>query len=297
MVQLTPIRQLDVIHPLYGAHAFVSSASGLVRLGDLLCVIADDAHHLAVFQLESHATGQLIPLLSGHLPSDASERKAVKPDFEILLQLPVGADRTGFRLMALGSGSTVRRMRGVIIELTEEGSIEAITILDLQPLFTALSKTCSDINLEGASIRGDRLFLFNRANMKSPLTTIFSTDLRSLLAGGLIDIHLEKEIQFPRIHGVPLSVTDACRLDNDNTLLCVVAEETGDSYADGTTVASAFVLLDKQFNTLRIDQIEPPIKIEGIAAMQGAHTIEVFCVSDSDDPNRPSSLYKASLQI
>lgn len=151
MTQLSPIRQLDISYPLFGEHAFISSASGLVRLGDVICVIADDAHHLAIFQLDTKAPGQLSRLLPGDLPDDAAARKAVKPDFEILLQLPVSPKVPGFRLLTMGSGSTEHRMRGAIIELSPDGVQAGVKILDLHPLFIALALHCPDINLEGAS--------------------------------------------------------------------------------------------------------------------------------------------------
>jgi hypothetical protein len=297
MTPLTHIRHLDVTDPVSGDHSFIASASGMVRLEDRIYVIADDAHYLAIFSLNSAIPGQLIRLLPGDLPRDAAERKAVKPDFEILLPLPAGPDCSGFRLLAMGSGSTALRMRGAIIAISPQGMDAFVTILDLQPLYTALAQLCPNINLEGAIVRADQLILFNRGNVKNPATTIFSITLSALLAGGALDARVEAEIQLPYIGAVPLTVTDACRLDDGNMLLSTVAEATGDSYADGAIMAAAFVLLDSQFQVLRTDRIAPSCKIEGIAAQQSAEGLTILCVSDADDPDKPASFYRATLHM
>jgi hypothetical protein len=297
MTQLTHIRLLDIIQAVYGQHAFISAASGLVQFEDRIYVIADDAQHLAIFTLNSSQPGRLIRLLPGDLPRDTATRKAVKPDFEILLQVPNDPDSSSFSLLALGSGSTERRMRGAIIAQSPDGVDATITILDLQPLFTALALLCADINLEAAVVRGDRLVLFNRGNMEIPMTWVFSTQLSTLLAGGAPDVILEKKMQLPFIGEVPLTVTDACRLDNGTTLLSAVAEATGDSYADGAIMAAAFVTLDDQFDIIRVDRIEPTCKIEGITAQSEEQGITVLCVSDADDPEKPSCLYAAKLDF
>jgi hypothetical protein len=294
---LNHIRTLDVTEPLSAGHAFVSSASGLVRLGDMLCVLADDEHHLAIFGPDPQKPGRLSRLLGGSLPQDASARKKVKPDFEILLALPLFGDVSGYRLLAMGSGSAPRRMRGALVDITSGGMVSAITILDLKPLFAALAPFCNSINLEGAIICADRLILFNRGNMDAPVTMIFSASLSAILAGEAIDVALEKEYILPFIGDVPLTVTDACRLDDGDILLSAVAEATGDAYADGAIIGAAFMLLDEQYNLLRIEAIDPICKIEGVSAQAGNNCISVLCVSDADDPNRPSSLYGATLAI
>jgi hypothetical protein len=117
------------------------------------------------------------------------------------------------------------------------------------------------------------------------------------LAGDTIEVVLEKEYILPYIGDVPLTVTDACRLDDGNILLSAVAEATGDAYADGAIMGAAFMLLDEQYNLLRIEEIDPTCKIEGVSAQAGNNSISVLCVSDADDPDMPSSLYGATLAI
>jgi hypothetical protein len=291
-MKLTYIRNLDVTDPLASGHPFLSAASGLVRIGDTLCVVGDDEQHLAVFNQNDNGPGRLLRLLPGDLPRKAKKRKKLKPDFEILFQLP-SPDKGGSGLIcAMGSGSTPQRMRGVIIEL-DTGSV---TVLDLQPLFAALSPLVAEINLEGAVVRGDRLLLFNRGNMSNPETCIFETALAAVTGNEPFEARLVKTLLLPLVGGAPLTVTDACSLSDGRYLLSAVAEVTDDSYADGDILGASIIMLDADLDVIAIDRLEPTLKIEGISAIRTAMGAELLCVSDADDPDTPSSLYSAILR-
>lgn len=298
--QLTPLRSLDVDQPMSSGHRFVSAASGLVRAGDMLCVVADDEQRMALFPADSIGVGAeagwLVPLLPGWLPQDAKKRKKLKPDFEILATLPFDDDRGEHVLLAMGSGSKARRMRGVRISIMADGATVRAMPLDLQPLFEALAPLVPEINLEGAIVMGDRILLFNRGNMAAPETHIFETDLAFVTEGRPADVKLLRRMALPAIDGVPLSVTDACRLDDGTILLSAAAEVTDDSYADGTLVGAAIIMLDRDFGVARVEWIEPVVKVEGITAHRTVSGIELLCVTDADDPDRASMLYSAVLE-
>lgn len=292
-MKLTHIRNLDVTDQLASGHPFLSAASGLVHIGETLCVVGDDEQHLAVFNQNDDGPGRLLRLLPGDLPRKAKKRKKVKPDFEILFQLPSTGGGASGLICAMGSGSTPQRMRGVIIEL-DTGSV---TVLDLQPLFAALAPLVAEINLEGAVVRGDRLLLFNRGNMSNPETCVFETALAAVTGNEAAQARLVKTLVLPLVDGVPLTVTDACSIGDGQYLLSAVAEVTDDSYADGDILEPAIILLDASLDVIAIEPLEPTLKIEGIAAIRTATGAELLCVSDADDPDMPSSLYSATLRI
>ena len=287
-MQLTHIRYLNTAEPLASGHPFLSAASGLVQIGETLCVVGDDEQHLVVFEQGDEAPGRLIRLLPGDLPRKKKQRKAVKPDFEILFQLPDSG-----LICAMGSGSTPQRMRGAMIEL-ETGSV---ALLDLQQLFAEIASLVTEINLEGAVVRGDRLLLFNRGNMQNPETNIFETALSAITSDESAQVTLVKTIALPIIDGVPLTVTDACSLDDRHILLSAVAEVTDDSYADGDILGAAIIVLNPNLDVVAIEPLKPVCKIEGISARRTATGAELLCVSDADDPAMPSSFYAAILQI
>lgn len=291
-MQLIHIRDLAVEGTLASGHAFLSAASGMTINGDRLCVVADDAHCLALFTLGDAAPGRLVELIAGDLPSDAAQRKRTKPDFEILVALAGPGPATGGdRLLAMGSGSTPRRMRGVIVDLAAGGEAPDVRPIDLRPLFAALVPLVPELNVEGALVRGERLLLFNRGNMQRPASHILEVPLAAALGGGPIKASVAKELTLPEVGGVPLAVTDACALDNGHILLSAVAEATEDSYADGALTGAAIVVLDGDLGLLAVEPIDPPLKVEGIAARETQDGVALLCVTDADDPARASGLY------
>jgi hypothetical protein len=292
-MQLIPIRNLNVAEPLASGHSFLSAASGLVQIGETLCVVGDDEQNLVLFNQNDDGPGRLLRLLPGELPRKKKKRKAVKPDFEILFALPALGEGGDQSIFAMGSGSTDQRMRAVLVDLASGDCV----VRDLQPLFAALAPLATEINLEGAVVRGDRLLLFNRGNMLNPETCIFETALSAINGDEPVAVTLVKTIALPRIEGVPLTVTDACSLDDGHVLLSAVAEVTDDSYADGAILGAAIVVLDGSLDVVMIEPLEPICKIEGISARRTETGVELLCVSDADDPDMPSSLYSGTLRV
>lgn len=284
-MHLTLIRDLTVDTPLPSGHAFLSAASGMVVRGSMLYAVADDAHCLAVFDLDGNAPGRLIPLIAEDLPKDAAQRKKQKPDFEILLTLPDD------RLLALGSGSTPQRMRGAVIDLPTNGAPASVRLIDLRPLFAALTPLVPEVNLEGAVLEGENLLLFNRGTMAHPASHIVEVPLASVLAGEAMLAALRATLTLPLCAGVPLTVTDACRLEDGYILLSAVAEATADSYADGALVGAAIVELDADFTVRAIEPLTPILKVEGLSARAEADGVHVMCVTDADDPDRVAGVY------
>jgi hypothetical protein len=300
-MHLTHLRDLAVAAPLPSGHSFLSAASGLVVRGATLWVVADDAQCLAVFDLDGAEPGRLIPVFAGDLPRDAAQRKRVKPDFEILLALPAAE---GCRLLALGSGSTARRMRGAVVDLPGasdsggefRGESARVRPLDLGPLFAALAPLVPQVNLEGAVLRGEHLLLFNRGTMAAPASQVLEVPLAAVLAGGAVAVTLRAELTLPRCAGVPLTVTDACGLDDGRILLSTVAEATADSYADGASVGAAIVELNADFTLRAVEPLNPVLKVEGLSARVTADGVQLLCVTDADDPERASGVYRGVLE-
>ena len=152
-MQLTHIRYLNVAEPLASGHPFLSAASGLVQIGEILCVVGDDEQHLAVFNQNEDGPGRLIRLLPGDLPCKKKKRKAVKPDFEILFQLP----ESGL-ICAMGSGSTPHRMRGAIID-PDRGSVTLLGLPGTERRKPGLKAVVSTISPSGASPIDSAAFL------------------------------------------------------------------------------------------------------------------------------------------
>ena len=273
MIATRSVRTLDV-----------SAASGLVLRDGLFHVVADDENALFVFGRDGAA--RRIALLPGDLPQAHAERKARKPDFEILVDVP------GHGLLAMGSGSRRTRERAVLVDRHERA-----TVIDTSALCARLREDVIDLNLEGAALVGDDVVLLqrgHRGNRRSALVFLALDDLRRALATQRFAV-----TRAPRVvdldlgvhDDVPWACTDLAVLDDGELLACAVLEDTRDAYEDGACLGSALVRLTPGGGVRWHERLDTAAKVEGIAVDGDG----VWLVSDADDRAVPSRLLRASL--
>lgn len=283
--------------------AFISAASGLVRIGAQLYVVADDELHLAIFSLESAAPGELLRLFTGELPHAPKQRKQQKPDLEALTLLPPFAAYPQGALLALGSGSSGRRCRGVLLPLNDQGEINGPSrILDASALFAELARQVVQLNLEGAWAWGNELCLLQRGNKRNAGNAVIRLDLRQLVAalehGDVLPALTPLAIHtmsLGAIAGIPLCFTDASVLPDGRWLFTAVAEDTDNAYTDGACVGAAIGMVDVHHKLLWIKQVTPACKIEGIEVIRHASQLQLLLVTDADDASIPASLLSTTI--
>ncbi len=261
-----------------------SAASGLVLRDGIFHVVADDELSLCVFAIDGET--RRIALLPGELPDAHAERKARKPDFEILVDL--GNDG----LLAMGSGSRENRERAVLIA-REAGT----TVIDTAPLCAELRATFPQLNLEGGVLRGDELVLLqrgNRADRRNALVFVASDDLQRALATRrftptraprVVDLGLGDH------DDVPWTGTDLALHAGGDLLASVVLEDTADAYADGACLGSALARIGADGSLRWLRRCDTTAKVEGIALDGNG----VWLVTDADDRNVPAQLLHATL--
>lgn len=271
--KLLALRQLATLR--------LSAASALVRQGQSLWALADDALVLQRYSLSGDWQAELT-LLPGELPEDAKQRKRLKPDFEALLSLP------GDCLLALGSGSTKRRCRGCLVEA---GSVR---VIDLSPLYHALAEHFQDLNIEGSVVYRKQLLLAQRGNGRGRENALVLLDLpqalRDLQDGQLSAAALQRivPLQLPELDGVPLSLTDLSVAPSGALYFTATAEATDSSYLDGACVGSVLGRLDAQLSIVELSRLTPVVKIEGLAFQADGRPL---LVADADDPTIASPLF------
>ncbi len=275
--------------------AWLSAASGLVRVGHRWYVVADDEHHLGVFEADSSAPGRLLRLLPGDLPHDAADRKARKPDLETLLWVP--ADRANHlkapsgALLALGSGSKPQRQRGWLWPL--DGS--SARSFDLAPWYAALHVRFGQVNIEGAFIDRERLCLLQRGHRGDAVSACIHYSWAAVHAwcrgdGPVPTILSIQLMDLGTVDGVPLAFTDGCALPLGGWVFSAVAEDTHDAYLDGRCVAAAVGHVDAGGELRQLTRLDRPWKVEGIAAVPISHGWRLHLVTDADDPATPAHL-------
>lgn len=278
-VELTDARPLR-----FADGAPVRAASGLARHGVRWLVVQDDATHGCLWDGHDCSPLRLLPPIDGlDVFDEASGTKDLKPDLEAVVTLPDGS------VLALGSGSTAARMRGVRIDA---GTPE---VLDLSRVCARVAQELAvpadRLNLEGACIIGDRLRWFQRGlpSAGAPTASV-DLDLDALLAG-------EPEVVATHdydLGGVGLAVTDAVALADGRVLVCAAAEDSPTTYDDGPVVASALALLadDVVTATAAIPLIDGQVlKVEGLGLVEEADgVLDLLAVVDADDPRVPSTV-------
>ncbi|NRF68175.1 hypothetical protein HLB44_14370 [Aquincola sp. S2] len=287
-------------HPRAQPH--VSAASGLVCHAGRVFVVADDEHHLAVFD-DASAPGRLLPLFEGALPADATERKRVKPDCEALLQLPPWGAAPHGALLAWGSGSRPQRERGALLRLDRAGApAGAAEVIDLSGLIAPLRERYADLNLEGALLLGESFVLLQRGTQAgSPNAALHyrAHDLRALLDGRIHTLAPLDEVRYDlgRLDGLALGFTDAAALPGGGWAYTAAAEDTDDPYLDGACAGSVIGLVNAQGRLGTQWRLAGHDKIEGIAVQADGRRLWACLVSDADDPARAACLWRVVLPL
>ena len=272
----------------------VRAASGLARLGERWLVVQDDATHGCLWDGHGCSPVRLLPAVDGldHF-DEASGTKELKPDLEAVVTLADGS------ALALGSGSTPARMRGVVIGRS------APVVLDLTSVYAriaeALSVPADQLNLEGACLVDGRLRWFQRGlpSAGAPTASV-DLDLLALLDGDA-EVSATQSYDLGAIEAVGLAVTDAVALADGRVLVSAAAEDSPTTYDDGPVVGSALALLDgdRFVATAAIPLVEGQVlKVEGLGLVAEADgVLDLVAVVDADDPLLPSTMLGLRVEL
>ena len=303
MITLNRIRDLDLAEPsAAGRPSHLSAASGLVCLNSTLYVIADDELHIGVFSASDSRPGHLIRLFDGVLPKSRAARKRQKPDLESLVLLPAFRDFPAGALLALGSGSTPNRRRGVLLGLDTEAIVRGPRrSLDLSFLLAPLGEKFAEPNVEGAVVADKELRLFQRGNKRhadnailryrlSAVLEAFAAELPAMIGPFAID-----RLDLGQVAGVPLCVTDATALADGTMVFSAVAEDTDNAFDDGVCVGAAIGIAYSNGRLRCLCRLDQPHKVEGIHARLDGDRLKLLLVTDADDAGVPATLFSATM--
>ena len=283
---LTPLRTLEFDD---GEH--LSSASGVAAVCDFVYVAPDEENFIGVF--ERDGAGTRARVFDGELPGDKHERKRLKADIECLTVVPHG--RGGRALLALGSGSTERRRRGVLWRLSGNGALvgDEPLVFDVAPLYRELDAHFAELNIEGcAAIGDDWLLLAQRGNGRELANAIVTVGMGEALAGHGPAREV-RPYDLGEIDGVPLSFTDLAPLGDGRVAFTAAAEDTDDPYLDGENKGSVLGLIEEGGDVAEMIRIDGALKVEGLVLAPDGESL--LAVDDPDDRSRPSGLYELPL--
>ena len=305
-LELGRLRDLDLASPPQpGRPAHVASASGVVRRGDFVYVIGDEQLHLGVFRMSSPAPGETVRVLEGELPEDDESRSDAKPDLEALTMLPPFRGHAYGALLGLGSGSGPERDRGFVWPLNADGSLRGeVRGLDLRPLFERLRGEVDGLNVEGASVVGNRLWLMHRGNRGAMVNVVAELSLERVMESVLGDARIDpgelaalRSYDLGRLDGVELTFSDATPLGEELLVFTASAEGQGDDGPDGAIRGSVIGTIDAQGHVQRLRTIDRRYKVEGVHASIDTGVMDLLFVCDQDDPDIASPLLSASMPL
>jgi hypothetical protein len=304
MIRVTTLRELTLTTPASpGRPPHLSAASGLVLAGDFLYVVADDEHYLGVFPARGDAAGELLALLPGALPTNRAERKARKPDLEVLTRLPPFPGHPGGALLALPSGSTRNRRTGAWLSLDAHGAvIDTPHQIDCSGLCETLTQLVPALNIEGAVVVDERLRLLHRGSKGHPQSATIDVSLPDVLHA----LGTSNAIEAPRllgtrsvdlgtVDGILLGFTDGAALPDGTVVFAAVAEDSENPYEDGPCVGAAVGMLDRDGRVRFMEYLDPTHKVEGISARLDDQVIRLLLVTDADEVNLAARLLSAAI--
>ncbi len=304
MIRVTTLRELTLkAPPSPGRPPHLSAASGLVLAGDFLYVVADDEHHLGVFPATGNAAGELLTLFPGELPATRAERKARKPDLEVLTRLPPFPGHPGGALLALASGSTPNRRSGALLSLGANGAvIDTPHQIDWSGLFETLEHLLPALNIEGAVVVDERLRLLHRGSKGHPQSASIDVSLPEVLhalgtsnAVDTVKLLGTRFVDLGTVAGIPLGFTDGAPLPDGSVVFAAVAEDSASTYEDGPCAGAAVGILDREGRVRFLQPLDTTHKVEGISAQLEDHVIRLLLVTDADEENIAARLLTAAI--
>jgi hypothetical protein len=306
-----PLLYADGADPALDRPAHVRSASGVVRVGDRVAVIQDDANFVALADpARGRARAITLPAGEGGLRQfdDVRGNKRYKLDLEAAVML---RDGDGEMLVAFGSGSTPVREKILVVRGIASDTPH-VRLVDASALYAKLRATSefagSELNVEGAAAVGGVLRLFNRGNgavrdCVSPADASCDLDLAAFLA--FLAAPATAPAPQPRdvalyelgdVDGQPLGFTDVS-VRGDAVLYSAAAEASPDATRDGPVAGSAIGIIrggEARYAVVEVGGDRFTGKIEGL--LPHPHDpARLWAVIDRDDPAAPSELLDVSL--
>jgi len=300
-LELEVVCELRLCAPTQPGRALhLSAASGLVKAGARLYVVADDELHLGVFPAAGASPGTLIRMFEGELPHAPQARKQRKPDIEALLMLPPFGRCHDGALFALGSGSKQHRCRGVLLPLEGDAvNVATLRELDLSQWFASLSGPLeiTGLNIEGAVLCPGRFVLMHRGNRSDRGNYLISFELPEVLESiachdtlPAVPIRGIQRYDLGMLAGVPLCFTDGVGLADGRLLFAAVAEDTADSYLDGPCRGAVIGVIGSDGQLEGLYPLQQNHKVEGVHAELVGSQVQLWLVTDADDPQIPAKL-------
>lgn len=263
--------------------AGVTAGSALLRVGDWLIAVHDDAFRVSLIALPDLFVTPVV--LDG---DGAPLPKSAKPDFECAVRGPDGA------IHVLGSGSTPNRCTHARIDL----DARQVALVSRPRLYDSVANALglgSRPNIEGVVIDGGNLRLFHRGAGEQP-SAIVDLPIAALTDLAALAPLRVRTFDLGALDGVTLGFTDAA-VAAGRTLFVAAAEDTADAIADGAVSGSVFGVLEpdsaRWTRIVAADGSPWRFKVEGLTVDRDFRA--AWILTDADDASIPTMLGRVEL--
>ena len=281
----------------------VPSGSGIAYYRDSVFLVGDDAEFLGVISGNDPGYRRSAFFAGG---SPERIKKAVKHDLESVASGIFEGNRF---LFAFGSGG-ISPYRDTMFAICPENGQKNFKV-SLMPLYDEVMKQAGisrkELNIEGATLAGKNLLLFNRGNnfVITVPTENFYRYLRNSNVAAVPDFKISK-LNLPVINNFPVGISGACTLTDELILFTASLEETKDFILDGTIKGSYIGLLrlhkDRDIELVVLTPFKDSSGKDVVDKLESIDVIriedknaEVVAVADNDDGK--SKLFFLRLKI
>ena len=301
VVRRAPLAYLDAADTADDRPDHVRAASGICFAGDDLVVVQDDASFIAMLAPSDKARHFALP--AGPGGRRRFEKRLGNKNDKLDLEAAFAFEG---RVFAIGSGSLPVRERIVVFDPRAPSRTR---VIDASALYATLHAdqvfSGGALNIEGATVLGHELCLFQRGNGDGDRLgpAMAAVDVQKFIswidAGGDAPA-VTRVLRFDlgSIDGVRLGFTDACGYGGAVYFLAS-AEASPNTVDDGDVAGSCVGVLrgdEARLARLLDEQGHPaPLKAEGIA-IDPADPTRAFVVLDGDDPDVASDLCEVRLR-
>lgn len=307
------LRYADGGDSALGRPAHVRAASGLAwqeRDGQRVLVAPqDDASFLAVF---APPDGDVSAIALDYAPGGERVFEARAGTKALKLDLECVAAIDGARVWAFGSGSHANRRRVVVLDGSAHRIVDAGALYDVLAAEKRFSGT--ELNVEGATRRGDTLLLANRGNGAAregasavdAIATLRLDAVAAFLEGSGPVPALERVEPFDlgTVEGARLTFTDLATDERGRLWFLASAERSPNAYDDGEVVGAVVGTIDDAGRVRHariVDEQGAPSrgKPEGLA-LAGTTTdghVRAYACLDADDPDTASELVTLEIAL
>ncbi len=261
-----------------------SSGSAMINFRSQFFLIGDDAPDVLCLDADWKEIKRikLLDYSAVRIP------KPIKPDLESAL---VWNDK----LYLLGSGSKLPQRSFIFVIDSENDVVQPV---NNEANYEQLNSDnrIDELNIEGAVLLADSLFLFNRGNILLP-NTLIQTQAEFLNASKDVSFDIKPIIMPEELKGYGIS--DAYYVSDDDVLiLCASQENTTNAYDDGEVSGSILAVvhhaktklnapefvIETYINLNEVDESFNQQKIEAVCLYQKTEShYDLFLAADNDD--------------